>query len=138
MSSALRISGLTLAAGLLGGFDLARSQALAESIGQRIARLRKERGVTQIELAERLGVTQPLVSNWERGEIRLHGELIVELARIFGVSADELLGLSAPTATSSSPARRRLSRRLQAIDKLSKRDQEALLRTIDAFLGKAS
>jgi transcriptional regulator with XRE-family HTH domain len=64
-----------------------------ESLGQRLARLRKERGITQVELALRLGVAQPVVSDYERGELRLHGELIIRLTQILAVSSDELLGL---------------------------------------------
>jgi hypothetical protein len=66
----------------------------------------------------------------------LHGELIVKLAEILNCSVDEILGLReriAPTGGSN----RRSIRRLQQIDLLPKRDQEALLRTIDAFLSKA-
>jgi transcriptional regulator with XRE-family HTH domain len=102
-----------------------------------LAHLRKERGITQVELAERLGVSQPLVSAWERGELRLHGELIVQLTRIFDTAADQLLGLDQPPRTNGTK-NRRLLRRLRAIDQLPKRDQEALIRTIDAFISKAS
>ena len=109
-----------------------------ESIGQRIARLRREKGMTQIELADILGVTQPVVSDYEHGALRVHGELIIQLAEIFGTSANEILGLE-PKGKSDAPIKnRRLYRRVQAIDQLPKRDQEALLRTIDAFLSKAS
>lgn len=108
-----------------------------ETVGERLARLRRERGITQVEMAERLGVVQPVVSDYERGELRLHGQLIVELTRILRVSADELLGLQEPKA--GTPVKnRRLLRRLQELDRLPKRDQQALLRTIDAFLAKAS
>ena len=117
---------------------MARSGKQQETIGQRLARLRKERAIAQQELADRLGVTQPHVSEWERGGLRLHGELIVEMAGILGVSADELLGLEKITAAGGAAPARRFTRRLQAIAKLPKRDQEALLRTIDAFLTKAS
>jgi transcriptional regulator with XRE-family HTH domain len=110
-----------------------------ESLGERLARLRKEKGITQIELAERLGVSQPLVSEWERDGLRLNSEVIVALNLILGVSADDLLGLSSKkTAPSDAAPRRRFIRRLQAMSKLPRRDQEALLRTIDAFLSKAS
>ena len=112
-------------------------QSSAGSIGERIAKLRKEKGITQIEMAERLGVSQPVVSDYERGAIRLHGELILELAKIFGTSTDEILGLSAAEKASPSVRNRRLLRRVQAIDQLPRRDQEALLRTIDAFLDRA-
>src|SRR3972149_4323972 len=64
-----------------------------ESIAERVARIRKERGITQEEMARLLKVSQPIVSDYERGELRLHGELIIELARILGVTTDEILGL---------------------------------------------
>jgi len=108
-----------------------------ETIGQRLARLRRERGITQAEIADKLGIVQPMVSDYERGELRLHGQLIVQLARLLRVSADELLGLE--KAKGRGPVKnRRLLRRLQQLEKLPKRDQQALLRTIDAFLAKAS
>ena len=110
-------------------------QEAPETIAQRLQRLRREKGVTQAELAELLGVSQPIVSDYERGELRLHGELIVKLAEILGCSADELLGLQ-QRQTVTGGGNRRLLRRLQQLDLLPKRDQEALLRTIDAFLSK--
>jgi hypothetical protein len=61
----------------------------------------------------------------------------VQLAEILGVSADEILGLKASDRTERSTRNRRLLRQVQALEKLSKRDQQALLRTIDAFLAKA-
>lgn len=107
----------------------------AESIGQRITRLRKERGITQEELSDYLGVSQPVVSDYERGELRVHGELIVKLAKFLKVSADELLGLNSMKEVGA-PKNRRLLRRLQQLDRLPKRDQEAVIRTMDAFLQK--
>ncbi|MCC6743243.1 MAG: hypothetical protein IT175_05215 [Acidobacteria bacterium] len=77
----------------------------------------------------------PTTSDYERGELRLHGELIVRLSAILNVSADDLLGI-APARRDSGTPNRRLRRQLQLIDALPKRDQEALLRTIDAFLSK--
>ena len=109
-----------------------------ESTGSRIARLRRDKGMTQTEIADALGVSQPVVSDYENDVIGLDGTRIVQLAQILGVSTDEILGLGKATkATSAGMANRRLYRQLQSIDKLPKRDQEALLRTIDAFLSKA-
>ena len=111
---------------------------MQETIGNRIARLRKDKGMTQKELAEALGVSQPAVSDYENDAIGLESTRIVQLAQILGVSADEILGLEkAIKATSAGMGNRRLYRQLQSIDKLPKRDQEALLRTIDTFLSKA-
>ena len=104
------------------------------ALGKRLARLRKERGYTQIELAEKTGIIQPVLSDYERGMLRPHPDTLIRLATALQVSADELLGLK-PPAKNGTPLNRRFLRRLQAVDKLPKRDQEALLRTIDAFLG---
>jgi len=108
-----------------------------ETMAERLARLRKERGITQQELAERLGVSQPIVSDYERGALRLHGELIVKLTRILGVSSDELLGLTPPPKTNGAVRNRRILRCIQQLDRLPSRDQQAVLRTLDAFLAKA-
>lgn len=107
----------------------------AEAIAHRLAQLRRDKGITQEEMAEMIGVSQPVVSEYERGTLRLHGELLVALTRILRVSADEILGLQ-NTKTNGHSKNRRLLRRLQQIDDLPKRDQDALLRTIDAFLSK--
>jgi transcriptional regulator with XRE-family HTH domain len=139
---ALAQPALTLAPELIfGAIEMAAkgTPKTEETLGARIARLRRDLGMTQAELAERLGVTQPAVSDYENGDIRLPADVVVEIARIVGVSTDELLGLkgSAPGARAPSPRNSRLYRRLQDIEKLPRRDQQALLRTIEAFLSKA-
>ena len=61
-------------------------------IGQRIKQFRKQNGLTQEKLAEYLGVTDKAVSKWECGLTAPDLALIMPLARILHVSADELLG----------------------------------------------
>ncbi len=108
-----------------------------ETVGARISRLRREKGMTQVELARALEVSQPVVSDYENDVIKLSGETIVALVQILGASADELLGLEKPARTAGATVKnRRIYRQLQSIDRLPKRDQEALARTIDAFLTK--
>lgn len=59
--------------------------------GNFLYELRKEKGMTQIELAEKLGVTNKAVSKWETGEAMPETGQLLPIAEIFGVSADELL-----------------------------------------------
>ena len=59
--------------------------------------------------------------------------MIVRLAKTLRVSTDEMLGVQ-PESRDGAIVSRRVLRRLQAIDQLPKRDQDALFRTIDAFL----
>ena len=68
------------------------------NIGEKIAELRRDAGMTQDALASRLVISPQAVSKWERGVANPDLELIPEIARLFGVSADELLGLSSPKA----------------------------------------
>jgi transcriptional regulator with XRE-family HTH domain len=107
-----------------------------ETLGERLARLRRERGITQAELAEKLGLAQPNISDYERGILRLNADLILKLTAILNVSADELLGIREPKRGRAVRSTR-IARRIEEIERLPRRDQEALLRTIDAFLRKA-
>lgn len=77
-----------------------------ERIGQRLARLRRERGVTQAELAEKLHFTYQAVSNWERGVTEPDIDTILRLCEFFGVSADELLGQGPPVVRAEEMPRR--------------------------------
>ncbi len=104
-----------------------------ETIGRRLRELRKRRGFTQVELAEKVGIDQTLLSTYERGTVRLHGAMVAALAKALRTSSDELLGLKASKENGLIKDRRFL-RRLEQIDKLPRRKKDALLTTIDAFL----
>lgn len=63
-----------------------------ENVGRRISELRKEHNMTQMELADKLGISFQAVSNWERGNSMPDISKLPELAELFDVSIDELLG----------------------------------------------
>lgn len=109
-----------------------------ETIGQRIARLRKERGYTQIELAEKTGIPQTLITDYERDKLRLHPEMVIRFAQAFEVTTDELLGVKAANGNGDSgKASLRLLRRVKRIEELPPSQQKTLLKTIDTFLKAA-
>lgn len=62
-------------------------------IGDNIKRLRRQKGITQETLAERMHVSTAAVSKWERNETFPDIAMVIPLASYFGVSTDELLGL---------------------------------------------
>ena len=71
----------------------------------RLAELRKSRGLSQEELAEKLGVTRQAVSKWERAESAPDTDNLIELAKIYGVSIDELInGEKIPNEQTNVPA----------------------------------
>lgn len=71
---------------------------------RKVTELRKEAGMSQEELAERAGVSRQTVFKWEAGLTSPSMENILALCRIFGVSADELIGNeSAPDGGGKAP-----------------------------------
>lgn len=62
-----------------------------ETAGERVKKLRKEHGLTQAELAKRVGVKAPSVTQWETGKTSLSGESLLKVAKILGVSPDYIL-----------------------------------------------
>lgn len=65
-------------------------------LGARIASNRKAFNMTQVELADRMGVSYQAVSNWERGNSAPDISKLPELAEIFNQSVDQLLGEEQP------------------------------------------
>ena len=105
-----------------------------KTIGRHLRELREERGLTQVQIADAVGVEQSLVSDYERGVVRLHGALVAGFAKALKVSADDILGLDERTRRNGFVKDRRFARRLQLIDQLSRRQKDALITTIDTFL----
>ena len=62
-----------------------------QTFGTLIATMRKERGMTQLELAEKMGVTDKAVSKWERDLSFPDVNTLPKLAEIFDVTVDELM-----------------------------------------------
>ena len=65
-------------------------------IGRTIAELRKQHNMTQMQLADEMGVSFQAVSNWERGQSMPDISKLPELAEILHTTIDELLGRSIP------------------------------------------
>jgi transcriptional regulator with XRE-family HTH domain len=109
----------------------------SEGLGKRLARIRKERGFTQVQLAEQIGIIQSLVSDYETDRLKLSAEMAVRFALAMGVTTDELLHTGVKKTSGKAPSRKVL-RRLEQIEGLPRRKQEALIMTIDQFLSSAA
>ena len=59
---------------------------------ERLKNLRKEAGLTQVDVAEKLGISQPAYASWERGIKKPTQDNLVKLSKILYVSVDYLLG----------------------------------------------
>ncbi len=104
-----------------------------ESLGQRIARLRKEKGYTQIDMASVIGISQVLISDYERNKIRPHYEMIIRIAFTLNITTDELLGVK-PSKGTSKKTNLKIQQRMKKIEELPPSQQKVLLQNIDMFL----
>ena len=74
-----------------------------ETFGQRLARVRQEKGYTQVELAEKMGIIQILISDYERDKLRPYYDTIINFSKALEVSTDELLGIKLNKPNSNKP-----------------------------------
>jgi RHS repeat-associated protein len=97
------------------------------------------RGLSQRELAQRVNVVQAVISDYEVGKLRLTAEAALRFAAALDVPIQELLQTAKPpeVVQERRPSRKVLQR-LEQIENLPRRKQEALLTTIDAFLSSAT
>ena len=108
-----------------------------ETIGQRLARLRKQRGYTQVELAEKMGSRQVLISAYETDRIALSAEIAVRLAMALEVSTDELLHPKVKKKSATKPSLK-VMRRMEQIEKLPENKQSFILSALDSMLRGAT
>jgi transcriptional regulator with XRE-family HTH domain len=92
------------------------AEDLAREIGRRIARFRKAKGWSRVELARALGVRRDRLSRWERGQALPPLEMLRPLGIKLGVSIDELINGEPPRAMS-----------------LDRKDKELLIRHVVAM-----
>lgn len=105
-----------------------------ETVGPRLARIRKERGFTQVELAKKIGLIQSLVSDYETDRLRLSAEMAVRFALALGVSTDDLLNPKTKNKNGAKKPSLKIMRRLEEIEKLPPRRQAFVLTALDSIL----
>jgi transcriptional regulator with XRE-family HTH domain len=106
-----------------------------DAFSENLAQIRKERGMSQLELAAKIGIAQPNISDYERGNVRPSLDIFVALLRTLNASADQLLGLEAAPPQPVLKDKK-LLQHVALIEKLPRRDREALLRTIRLYVDK--
>ena len=84
-------------------------------LGENIRALRKARGLSQQELAERLHVVRQTVSKWEQGLSVPDADMLVRLAECLEVSVEELLGAPKPENTAPLEPQAVLADKLSAL-----------------------
>jgi transcriptional regulator with XRE-family HTH domain len=105
------------------------------SFGPRLTAIRRARGLTQVELAKAAGSTQRAISYYENDDGVPPASVVIALAKVLGVSTDELLGVKPPKLqpAQDDPETRRLWKRFQMVARLPEKDQRAVIRLIHSL-----
>jgi transcriptional regulator with XRE-family HTH domain len=111
-------------------------KAFFAQLGSRVAQVRKAQGITQVQLAEFLGVSQQTVTAYEVGRRRMPVSALPMLARHLGVSVEELMGEETP------PSKRgpvpKLQQQIERIQQLPRAKQRFVMEMIDTVLSQQS
>lgn len=111
------------------------AQKQAPPFGQRLATIRLDKGLTQRELAQRMGTNQKMIDYYERRAINPALEVVRGCARALGVSVVELLGqeAAAPLRRKPGPVSQ-LERRFERVKQLPRSEQEFVIKFLDTVL----
>jgi transcriptional regulator with XRE-family HTH domain len=100
------------------------SKKKATESGARFAALRKQAGLSQAALAEAVGIPQRTVSFYEREASAMPLTLVPALAKVLGVSKEELLGINEGAQRSKRGPKCQLERQLEAVATLPRHQQQ--------------
>lgn len=107
-------------------------EAFFKELGKRIATLRKEAGMTQVQLAEILKISQQHMASFEAGRRKVSSSDIPVLAQLFGVSTDKMLGIQ--EAPSKRGPASRLQRQIEQVALLPKSKQKFISEMLEAII----
>ena len=108
-----------------------------QRLGQRLAELRRERDLTQTQLAEKLEVSQQTVTSFEKGRRRVPVSLLPELAHVLDVSIEELIGAASAKSASRRGPTSKIQRQMEEIRLLPRSKQKFVSAMLDAVLAEA-
>jgi len=106
-----------------------------KELGARIAELRKAHGLTQVQLAETLKLSQQMIASYEVGRRRVPVSLLPAIAHALAVSVEALIGEKDATPAKRGPAPK-LLQQMERIQRLPKAQQRFVMQMIDTVLAQ--
>jgi len=104
------------------------------NIGDKILKLRKEKGWSQQELAKKIGTSGPIIGRYERGEMIPSVEVAKKLANALGATMDYLVD---QTGSVTEVKDKTMLKRLMEIERLDQEDKKTIVHVIDSLLRDA-
>ena len=109
-------------------------EAFFKELGRRIAGLRKDAGLTQVKLAEILGISQQHMAAFEAGRRKVSSSDIPLLAQLFGISTDMLLGVKDKSAKPGPTPK--IKRQLDQVALMPKSKQKFISEMLEALIAQ--
>ena len=107
--------------------------SISPRIGKNLAAIRKQQGISQVQLAEKIGITQQMLSHYERSKRHLTAEMVVLFAEALNVETDQILG---PNVNSDMTQyiSLRFMRRMKEIELLPESKKKSILQILDDMI----
>jgi transcriptional regulator with XRE-family HTH domain len=105
----------------------------ATEFGQRLAEARKRAGLTQQQLADKLGTNQKLITYWERESVGLKADQLAALADALSTTVDELLGRNGNAKRAAGPVGK-VRQVFERVSALPRRQQERIMGVVEDLL----
>jgi transcriptional regulator with XRE-family HTH domain len=102
-------------------------------LGERIAALRERAGLSQDQLAQKVGSNQKTVAYWERRAVALKPSQIEAVANALGCTPEEILGLAAPKERGAGPVGK-ARQVFERVSKLPRATQQRILANVEDSL----
>lgn len=100
-----------------------------KTIGERIAEVRKNKGLSQLELADKIGIDRRLLSDYEVSRCRIYGEMVTRIAIALEVSPNKLLGFE--KEESEDKISLRYTKRIKELEELPEYKRRIVLKALD-------
>lgn len=106
------------------------------ALGLRIAQLRKAQSLTQQQLAEQLGIAQQTLAHYEGARLRVPASMLPQLAQIFGMAIDTLVGQPVASTRGTRGRVSALHQQMELIEQLPKPKQKFVLQMLQTVLAQ--
>ena len=110
--------------------------AKTETFGQRLKRVRTEKGISQLKLSKLANIHNTHISRYEKGTARPNADTLMRLANALDVAPTYLLEGSTDDVAKDRLSDRELLKRFQELEKLSEDDKDRAIDFLDGFIMK--
>jgi transcriptional regulator with XRE-family HTH domain len=107
-------------------------------LGARIAESRKSQGITQIQMAEILGVSQQTINSYEVGRRRVPVSTLSTLARTLSISIEDLLGEASNQPTGKRGPAPKLQKQFEMITQMPRTKQQFVMNMLDMVIQQSA